>query len=316
MAAKVAVVGNINLDFLLPTARPPAPGENLVAEDLQLQAGGKGANQAVAAARLGAEVVMVGRIGRDPFGALLRQNLEHEGVATDQVSVDPSKPTGSAFVMVLPNGENAILSALGANLQLTPPCIEEAFAGIEELNLILLQMGVPLDSVDRVIQIGADRDVPVLFDPTPLRGQMPRLWHYAAIVTPNQSEAAVMSGVPVDNIGSALAAAEAIHGLGVRRVVVKLGSRGCVIFDDDGGRRVKAYEVQAVDSTGAGDAFAAALGVAIAEGQDFDDAVILASAAGAIACTKVGAQSSLPDRARVEGFVSRRGKRKMLSPMR
>ncbi len=316
MPARVVVAGNINVDFLLPTARPPAPGENLVAEDLQLQAGGKGANQAVAAARLGAEVIMVGRVGRDPFGALLRQNLEREGITTDQVSVDQSKPTGSAFVMVLPSGENAILSALGANLQLTPAGIEEAFAGIEELNLILVQMGIPLESVDRVVQIGADRDVPVLLDPTPLRGHMPRLWRYATIVTPNQSEASAMSGVQVDNIGSAFAAAEAIHALGVRRVVVKLGSRGCVIFDDDGGRRVKAYEIQAVDSTGAGDAFAAALGVAIAEGQDFDDAVILASAAGAIACSKVGAQSSMPDRARVEGFVSRRGKRKMLSPMR
>ncbi|MCD6350772.1 MAG: ribokinase [Armatimonadetes bacterium] len=316
MPARVAVVGNINIDFLLPTSRPPEPGENLVADDLQLQAGGKGANQAVAAARLGAEVYMVGRVGKDPFGTLLRQNLEREGIDTARVSVDSGKPTGSAFVMVLPSGENAILSALGANLQLLPPCIEDAFASIEELDMILVQMGIPLESVDRVIQIGADRGVPVLLDPTPLRGQLPRLWRYASVITPNQSEAAALAGMEVDSIGSALAAAEALHERGVRRVVVKLGSRGCVIFDDDGGRRVKAYEVQAMDSTGAGDAFAAALGVALAEGQSFDDAAIMASAAAAIACTKVGAQASLPERSRVDGFVSRRGKRKMLASIR
>ena len=122
-----------------------------------------------------------------------------------------------------------------------------------------------------------------------------------------------MAGSPVDSLGSALEAAQTIHSRGLKRVVVKLGARGCVLFDDDGGRRVKAYEVQAVDTTGAGDAFAAALGVALAEGQSFDDAAIMAAATAAIACTRMGAQASMPDRARVEGFVSRRGKRKMLA---
>jgi ribokinase len=316
MPARIAVVGNINIDFLLRTKRLPAAGENLVAEELQLQAGGKGANQAVAAARLGAQVLMIGRVGRDPFGTLLCQNLEREGVDVTHIAVDQSRPTGTAFVMILPRGENAILSALGANLELGPQHIEEAFSAIDELNLILVQMGIPLQSVDRVIQIGADRNIPVLLDPTPLRNAMPRLWRYATIVTPNQSEAEAMTGHPVQNVGSALEAAQAIHARGVKHVVVKLGPRGCVLFDEDGARRVKPYDVQAVDTTGAGDAFAAALGVALAEGHNLDDAAVLASAAAAIACTKIGAQASFPNRARVEGFVSRRGKRKMLSPIR
>lgn len=312
MPARLAVVGNINIDFLLPAERLPAEGENVVAEEMQLQAGGKGANQAVAAARLGAEVYMVGRVGPDPFGTLLVRNLEREGISVEHVGTDQSTPTGAAFVIVLPRGENAIISALGANLQLTPARVEEAFAAMEQLDGILVQMGIPLETVDRVIQIGADSEVPVLLDPTPLRGRLPNLWRYASVVTPNQSEAAVMAGIPVDTIGSAMEAAERIHHSGVPRVVVKLGKRGCVLYDDDGPTRIRAYEVQAVDTTGAGDAFAAALAVGLAEGLDFDEAAVMASATAAIACTKVGAQASLPQRARVEGFMSRRGKRKMV----
>ncbi len=313
MPATIAVVGNINVDFLLQSERIPAKGENVVAQDLQLQAGGKGANQAVAAARMGGQVIIIGRVGRDPFGTLLRNNLEREGIDVSHVSVDPDHPTGTAFVMVLPDGDNAIVSALGANLQLTPEVAEEAFADIEQIDAILVQLGVPLDTVDRVIQIGADREVPVFLDPTPLRGKLPRLWRQAAVVTPNQSEAEVMARMEITTVASAFEAAEKIYNRGVPRVVIKLGKRGCVLYDEDGPVRVQAYKVQAVDSTGAGDAFAGALAVALAEGMEFEEAAVMASAAAAIACTRVGAQASLPTRRRVESFISRRGKRKMVS---
>ena len=313
MAAKLAVVGNINVDFLLPSQRLPEPGENVVADDLQLMAGGKGANQAVAASRLGADVWAIGRVGRDPFGTLLRNNLEREGVDVTYVSVDQDKPTGSAFVVILPKGENAIISALGANMNLAPADVEEAFAEIEELDGILVQMGVPLETVDRVIQIGTDREVPVLLDPTPLRSEFPRLWRHAVTVTPNASEAEALTGVPTATIAGAIEAAMTIHEKGVQNVVVKLGKRGCVIVDEEGPRRVKAYEVQAVDPTGAGDAFAAALAVRLAEGATLDEAAVFASATAAIACTKPGAQSALPTRKQVEGFISRRGKRGMVT---
>ncbi|MBC7287893.1 MAG: ribokinase [Armatimonadetes bacterium] len=316
MAVRLAVVGNINVDFLLPCQRLPGAGENIVADSLQLLAGGKGANQAVAAARLGAEVTLVGRVGRDPFGTVLKNNLAREGINVDFVGVDEKVPTGCAFVLVLPKAENAIISALGANMQLTPAHVEEAFEEIEELDAILVQMGIPLEAVDRAIQIGTDRGVPVLLDPTPLRGKFPRLWRHTTVITPNASEAEALTGVPTGTVAGAVEAALAIHEKGVPSVVVKLGKRGCVIADDEGVRRVKAYEVQAVDPTGAGDAFAAALAVRLAEGASLDEAVVFASATAAIACTKAGAQSSLPTRKQLEGFISRRGKRGMVSPVR
>jgi ribokinase len=313
MPVALIVVGNINVDFLFRAERLPSPGENLVARDMQISPGGKGANQAVAAARLGANVTVVGRVGRDPFGQLLTRNLEREKIDVSRVSVDPSKPTGTAIVTVMPGGENAILSALGANLALNSACIEQAFASIEEVDGILVQLGVPIASVDRVIQIGTDLGVPVFLDPTPIRDGFPRLWRYCTSVTPNQSEAAALLNTKVTNIATAFVAAESMHKTGVRRAVVKLGPRGCVLFDDDGPRRVRPYDVQVVDSTGAGDAFAAALAVRLTEGADFDDAAILASATAAMACAKAGAQSSLPTRQQVESFLSRRGKRKMLT---
>jgi len=313
---EVAVVGNVNIDFVLKAKALPQPGENVVADTMQLAPGGKGANQAVAAARLGASVHLIGRVGKDPFGPLLLRHLAQEKVDTSHVGADPAKPTGCAFVTVLPGGENAILSALGANMELTLADVEEAFADLEHLDVIVVQMGIPLSCVDRVIQIGTDRDVPVLLDPTPLRQGLPRLWRYATVITPNASEAETLAGVRVTNIATAFEAAETLHARGVKRAVVKMGARGCVLFDDDGGRRVKAYQVQAVDTTGAGDTFAAALAIRLAEGASFDDAALFATAAAAIACTKPGAEAAMPTRQQVESFISRRGKRGMVSSER
>ncbi len=314
MAASIVVVGNINIDFLLQVGELPSAGENVVADQLQMAPGGKGNNQAVAAARLGAEVYLVGRVGKDPFGALLRRNLEREEVDSSFVSVDDSALTGMAFVAVDPKGQNMIFSALGANLNLTPDLVEDALAEIEEVDAILVQLGVPLETVDRVLQIGVDRGCLVVLDPTPLRGELPNLWRYASVVVPNASEAVAMAGLEVKTIASAVEAAMAIYERGVSKVVITLGRNGAVIYDKDGARRIRPYQVQAVDTTGAGDAFAAALTVRLAEGAEFEEAALFASAAAAIACTQVGAQTALPSRKQVEGFLSRRGKRKMLGP--
>ncbi|MCX7597342.1 MAG: ribokinase [Armatimonadetes bacterium] len=313
MAVEVAVVGNVNIDFVIRAKNLPQPGQNVTADGMQLAPGGKGANQAVAAARLGAIVYLISRLGKDPFGALLLQHLKKANVDTSCVAVDQSKPTGCAFVTVLPDGENAIISALGANMALTPADVEQAFAELEHLDAIVVQMGIPLACVDRVIQIGTDRDIPVLFDPTPMREGLPRLWRYATTITPNASEAEALTGIKVTNIASAFEAAENLHGRGIKRVVVKLGAKGCVLFDEEGARRVRAYQVQAVDTTGAGDTFAAALAVRLAEGASFDDAALFATAAAAIACTKPGAEAAMPTRQQVESFMARRGKRGMVS---
>lgn len=313
MPVEVAVVGNVNVDFVIRAKALPEPGQNVVADAMQLAPGGKGANQAVAAARLGANVYLVGRVGKDPFGSLLLRHLGQAKVDTSCVAVDTSKPTGCAFVTVLPDGENAIISALGANMALTQADIEGAFADLEHLDAIIVQMGIPLPCVDRVIQIGTDRDILVLLDPTPLRQGLPRLWRYASVITPNASEAEAFTGIKVTNLATAFEAAETLHARGVKRVVVKMGAKGCILFDDEGGRRVKAYQVQAVDTTGAGDTFAAALAVRLAEGASFDEAGVFASAAAAIACTKPGAEAAMPTRQQVEGFIARRGKRGMVS---
>ena len=307
MPAKLAVVGNINIDFVIEADRMPAPGETLAARSLKFVAGGKAANQAVTAARLGAQVTIIGRIGRDVFGPALIENMEREGINTDHVSRDEEAATGAAFVVVMPDGENSILSVLGANDRCGPDKLEAAAAAIERADILLVQLTVPIETVDRAIQIAADRGVPVQLDPTPIGRGLPKLWHRAHRVTPNETEAAELVKVEVHDIPGALKAAEKMRRRGVRVPLVKLGARGCLILDDQGARLVEGYQVDVVDTTGAGDAFAGGLAVRCAEGAPIDRALAFANACGALACTVFGAQPSLPHRDSVEKFLARRG---------
>ncbi len=307
MSVRITVLGNINIDFVMKAERAPEPGENLRAANLRMVPGGKGANQAVAAARLGAQVSLIGRAGSDAFGPPLLQGLNRENVDTDFVRRDPRAATGAAFITVTPDGQNSILSALGANLNCSEQQVEEASETIEKSDLLLLQMGVPPAVVDRAIQIAVDRDVLVQFDPSPLGDDLPTLWRHADIITPNQSELGYLADMSVGDIPSALQAARILRSRETMVAVITLGEQGCLLADSQGSRLVYGYSVEPVDTTAAGDAFAAALGIRIAEGATLNEAAVFANAAGALATTTAGAQPSLPTRAIVEQFLRKRG---------
>jgi len=306
MPPRLAVLGNINLDFSLQAERIPDPGENLIAQDLELIPGGKGANQAVAAIRLGAEVALIGCLGADSYGRVLRRRLSHEGVNVKYVHTAEEQATGMAFVFVVESeANNRIFSVLGANLCCTPENVEYAQRAFERADFFLTALGVPEETVNRALQIAADCAVPSLLDPSPLAERPPQLWRSAKVLTPNQTEAARLSGKPVDDVPSAVAAAERLAQRGVQRVVITLGADGCLLYDEEGARLVPGFPVSVVDPTGAGDAFAAALATRLAEGAPLEEAATFANAAGALACTVRGAQPSLPTRQQVEALLRR-----------
>lgn len=305
--AKLAVLGNINIDFVIEADRLPLPGENVVGRSLRFVPGGKAANQAVTAARLGAQVSIIGRVGRDAFGPALVDNFEREGINTDHVTRDEEAITGCAFVTILPGGENSILTVLGANDACGPEMVEAAASVIERADQLLVQLSIPAPAVDRAIQIAVDRGVPVQLDPTPIGRALPRLWHRSYRVIPNASEASVLAKIEVTDPASAAEAARKLRRRGVKVPVIKLGATGCVVLDDRGPRLIEGYPVEVVDTTGAGDAFAAGLAVRSAEGAPIDEALAFANACGALACTVVGAQPSLPRREAVEKFLRQHG---------
>ncbi len=306
MPPRLTVLGNINLDFSLQAERMPDPGENVIAEDLELIPGGKGANQAVAAARLGAQVALIGCLGADSYGRVLRRRLSHEGINVKYVQTDPEQPTGMAFVFVVEaEGNNRIFSVLGANLGCTSQHVEQAQRAFERADFFLTALGIAEDTVNRALQIAADCAVPSLLDPSPLAEKPPQLWRNAQVLTPNQTEAARLSRMPIEDVPSAVAAAARLVKRGVQRVVMTLGADGCLLYDKEGARLVPGFKVSVVDPTGAGDSFAAALATRLAEEATLEEAATFANAAGALACTVRGAQPSLPTRDQVEALLRR-----------
>lgn len=307
MAARIVVLGNINQDFVMRAERMPRPGETILGDDLRFVAGGKGANQSVTAARLGAQVTLIGCVGRDAFGPTLLDNLRREGVDPQHVGLHDEIATGAAFIALAPDGQNSILSVGGANMAVTPDHVEAAGPAIAQADICLVQFAVPIESVERFIAIAGAHQVPVLLDPTPAMDRLPANWHQASILTPNETETEYVIGYVCPDRATAVQAAQEIHARGVRIAVVKQGADGCLVCDDDGCRLVGGYPVEVVDTTGAGDAFAAGLGVALAEGLPVNQALAFANACGALACTRFGAQTSLPHRAEVEAFLAARG---------
>ena len=304
MAARIAVLGDINQDFVMSAERMPRPGETLIGGELRLAAGGKGANQAVTAARLGADVTLIGSLGEDVFGAQLFENLEREGIDTSFVHRDLEALTGAAFIALAPDGENSILCSGGANLAVSPELVDSAAAAIERADMLLVQLGVSAESVLRAMEIANAAGTGVLFDPTPVRAGLDAMWPLSTVATPNETEAETVIGKPAISLMEAAAAAQWLRDRGVTIAVIKLGAQGALVLDDDGPRQVRGYVVDVVDTTGAGDAFAAALGTRLAEGAQVDEALAFANAAGAMAASRFGAQPSLPRRAEVEALMA------------
>ncbi|MCS7304591.1 MAG: ribokinase [Thermoguttaceae bacterium] len=304
-AAHLVVVGSSNTDMVVKAARLPRPGETVTGGQFYMAAGGKGANQAVAAARLGAHVTFVARVGTDMFGSQAIQNYDEEGIDTELIIRDPDHPTGVALILVDEQGENLIAVASGANHAMTPADVDRAATRIREADALLLQLEIPLAVVAYAAQVAASAGVPVILDPAPAPEKpLPtELLRNITYLKPNESEAERLTGIRVEDERSARQAAEKLRADGAKNVIITLGANGAVVATADQVVHVPGFCVEARDCTAAGDAFNAALAVAIAQGRPLLEAVRYAHLVAALSVTRLGAQPSLPTAAEVSQFA-------------
>lgn len=295
----VAVVGKANIDYLVRGPRLPVPGQSVNGDAFQEAPGGKGANQAVGAARLGARVALVARVGRDARGDAVLASLHDEGVETRHVTRDPVEATGVALCQVGASGEKQILSAAGANARLTAACVREAGDVLRSARVVLCQLGVPLEAVAEAVRIGREAGARVVLDPGPPAPLPDSVIACLDVIRPNTSEAQILTGIRVCDRDSARAAARDLLRRGARAAAVQAGEHGDVLMWGEREVWLPRFTVVRVDATGAGDAFASALAVCLAEGKELEEAGHFASACAALATTVLGAQASLPRRAAV-----------------
>ncbi|MDR7390175.1 MAG: ribokinase [Armatimonadota bacterium] len=297
---RVCVVGSLNMDLVVKVPHLPQVGETVTGGVFSTFPGGKGANQAVGAARLGACVTMVGRVGADPFGAQLVDALRREGVDVAAVGTDPESPTGIAAIGVDEQGRNLILVAPGANARLLPHDVGEAV--IARSQVLLLQLEIPTVTVLHAARVARRHGAWVCLDPAPAAPLPEELYRLVDVLNPNEVEAAALTGISIRTLEDAQRAARRLLDRGPRHVVVKLGDRGSYYLSSDEAGHVPALGVKAVDTTAAGDVFAAALGVALGEGRSLRESVQFASCAAALKVTRMGAQS-MPSREEVEAVL-------------
>jgi ribokinase len=290
----VFVMGSINQDFVLKVERRPQPGETVTNAELSTHNGGKGANQAAAAALLGASVTFLGRVGDDEFGEPLVQALQEKGIDTSLVERASGASTGAAFITVTPDGENAITVAPGANRSLAPEDVDAAAGAIGDARVFVAQMEIPAHSVLRAVEISADKDTRALVNLAPMFEVPRELLEKLDPLVVNEHEAAFLLGREVEGVDGALSAAPELLSLGPRSAVITIGEDGAVLADGDSVYHFPAPEVEVVDTTGAGDAFVGALATQLARGASLQEAVAYAVRAGAAAVTKEGAQGALP----------------------
>jgi ribokinase len=288
--------------------RLPGPGETVKGGAFVLAAGGKGANQAVAAARLGAQVTLVAKVGADVFGDQAVAGYQKDGIATDFIFRDPAGHTGIALILVDDKGENLISVASGANAALTPQDVQQAADRIRSADVVVLQLEIPLETVEFTARLAAEAGVPVILDPAPAPdAPLDRaLLQHVSYLKPNETEAERLSGVPVTDETSARKAAGVLLQNGARNVIITLGAKGALWVTPQQSGFVPGRRVEALDSTAAGDAFSGGLACALARGLSLEAAVRYASCVGALSVTRLGAQPSLPTREEVERFMENR----------
>jgi ribokinase len=308
MSGGILVIGSLNCDYVARTPRMPAPGETITGSDLQIHPGGKGANQAVAAGRMAdasMEVTMLGCVGQDAAGAMLLESLGRAGVESGSVRRLEDVATGSAMIWVAESGENSIVVIPGANARLTPEDIRAREPLYWKTRVALHQLETPRETVLAALELGQMRRVITILDPAPARMLPPEILRAVDLLTPNETEAAMLLGEKPGplSVEEAFAAGERLLELGPRAVIVKLGAHGAVFVNRLQHFHAPGFHVKAVDTTAAGDTFNGALGVAIAEGMEMRDAVQFANAAAALSVTKPGAQPSVPGRDEVEGLL-------------
>ncbi len=296
----ILVIGSLNADLVVRVPRFPAPGETLSGSDLATLPGGKGANQAVAAAKLGTSVAMLGRVGRDQLGQMLLDNLRNQQVDVSAVRESDSA-TGTAVILVNEQGQNCIVLSPGANGQVAPPDVQSA----PQAKIMLLQLEIPLETVLYAAHWGKERGMTVILNPAPARELPDELFENVDIIVPNESELSLLTGKPVTDYAQANAAIAALMERGAKQVILTMGERGAIAqVDFDSGYFLPAFEVNAVDTTAAGDAFIGGLAAAFARGIVLPEALDYANACGALAVTKFGAQPSLPSGQEVQAFLN------------
>ena len=299
---QILVVGSCNTDMVIKAAHLPRPGETILGGTFFMNPGGKGANQAVAIARLGGSVTFICKTGSDIFGHQSQQLFEEEGINTSYVFSDSGNPSGVALITVDEKAENCIVVASGANANLLPSDLAKAEEAIELADLILMQLEVPMETVCFVADIAWQKGKKVILNPAPAHPLPADLLHHLYLITPNETEAEMITGVKITDDISAVEAARVLSGMGVQHVIITLGSKGALICSDGEAEIVPALKVEAVDTTAAGDVFNGALTVALSEGRNLKESVRLACKASAISVTRVGAQSSAPYRNEVDIF--------------
>ena len=299
---KIWVVGSSNTDMVIKTGHLPRPGETVLGGTFFMNPGGKGANQAVAAARMGGKVSFVCKTGNDIFGHQSQLLFEEEGIDTSYVFSDPVHPSGVALITVDEKAENCIVVASGANAHLLPQDLSETGKDIDEAYILLMQLEIPLETVEYVAKTAFEKNKKVILNPAPARTLPASLLRHLYMITPNETEAEIITGVEITDEASALEAARILNKMGVQLVVITMGSKGAFVYGEGKARMIPALKVKAVDTTAAGDVFNGALTVALSEGKGLIDAVRFATKASAISVTRVGAQSSIPYRNEVDIF--------------
>jgi ribokinase len=300
----LVVVGSANMDMVVSTGRFPEPGETILGEAFSMFPGGKGANQAVSAAKLGGRVSFIGKMGNDLFRDRLFESMGQDGVCLDYVLSDPEVSTGIAVIMVDSNGMNEIVVVSGSNMRLSPEDVEKMHNVIADANVVLMQLEIPVETVLKTTEIAKENGAIVILNPAPARELPESLLKNIDVLTPNEIEAEYLSGISVDSCESAQEAGATLLRKGVGAVIVTMGDKGCVLASDGISEVFPAPRVRAVDSTAAGDAFNGALALSLGMGKTIQEAIRFATAVAAFSVTRMGAQSSMPTLEDVHAFLA------------
>ncbi len=290
----IVVIGSANTDMVVKTSRFPEPGETIIGGDFFMFPGGKGANQAVAAARLGGKVSFISKVGADVFGTQSKEGFIQENINIDHLITDPNHPSGVALITVNAEGENEIVVASGANAHLTPKDIDQASSLIASANIILTQLEIPIKTVGYLIQLSKDLDKKLILNPAPAQSLEDESLDGLYCITPNQTEAELITGIKVDSKEQANQAANYLLEKGVKHVVITMGPHGSFYKSKTEQFFIKADTVKAIDTTAAGDVYNGALATGLSVGRSWRDAIILATKAAGISVTRMGAQASAP----------------------
>jgi ribokinase len=301
-AAKIVVVGSCNMDIYAYADHLPEAGETVIGSEYWMGMGGKGANQAVAAARLGAESKMVGRMGKDVFGDQMMNTLSSYGVNCDFIQRDGSAGSGVALVIVDDQAENIIAVVPGTNMRITPGDVNQSSEQLQAAAIVMMQLEIPLDAIAETLKIARAGATLAILNPAPARDLPDEILRDVDILTPNQTEIRFLSGISAETLAGAKDAGHALLQRGVKTVIVTLGSLGALIVRPDGAQHLEGFSVDCIDTSGAGDAFMGGLGVGLAEGMTLEQATRFANSVGALSTTRRGAMPSMPSREEVEAF--------------